>query len=107
MASINGLPPSRGAGANLVSGANRDNNVSQKNQVKESQTKQLVGQPSKVANAVAHSIKQLDESQIHRAQVQYDLPEGNARKAMEQYMDVMNRAKKEELAQLLGVDIYV
>ncbi|MDW2167201.1 chromosome partitioning protein ParA, partial [Vibrio sp. 2099] len=43
----------------------------------------------------------------HRAQVQYDLPEGNARKAMEQYMDVMNRAKKEELAQLLGVDIYV
>ncbi|NMT19098.1 chromosome partitioning protein ParA, partial [Vibrio parahaemolyticus] len=24
-----------------------------------------------------------------------------------QYMDVMNRAKKEELAQLLGVDIYV
>ncbi|HCG7376563.1 chromosome partitioning protein ParA [Vibrio parahaemolyticus] len=98
MASINGLPPS------LIPGTN---NVGKKGQVKKAQNKQSVGQPSKVANAVAHSIKQVDESQIHRAQVQYDLPEGNARKAMEQYMDVMNRAKKEELAQLLGVDIYV
>ncbi|MCA0935597.1 chromosome partitioning protein ParA [Vibrio alginolyticus] len=101
MASINGLPSS------LIPGANRTNKTSKKNQVKKSQTQQSVGQPSKVANAVAHSIKQVDESQIHRAQVQYDLPEGNGRKAMEQYMDVMNRARKEELAQLLGVDIYV
>ncbi len=101
MASINGLPPS------LIPGANRTSKTSKKNQVKKSQTQQPVGQPSKVANAVAHSIKQVDESQIHRAQVQYDLPEGNGRKAMEQYMDVMNRARKEELAQLLGVDIYV
>ncbi|MCF7482604.1 chromosome partitioning protein ParA [Vibrio sp. J1-1] len=101
MASINGLPPS------LITSATRTNKISKKNQVKKSQTKKSVGQPSKVADAVAHSIKQVDESQIHRAQVQYDLPEGNARKAMEQYMDVMNRAKKEELAQLLGVDIYV
>ncbi len=101
MASINGLPPS------TIPGTNRTNKVGKKGQVKKAQNKQSVGQPSKVANAVAHSIKQVDESQIHRAQVQYDLPEGNARKAMEQYMDVMNRAKKEELAQLLGVDIYV
>ncbi|AYO15279.1 chromosome partitioning protein ParA [Vibrio owensii] len=101
MASINGLPPA------LIPGANRTNKVGKKGQVKKAQDKQPVGQPSKVANAVAHSIKQVDESQIHRTQVQYDLPEGHARKAMEQYMDVMNRAKKEELAQLLGVDIYV
>ncbi|WP_372378130.1 chromosome partitioning protein ParA [Vibrio natriegens] len=101
MASINGLPPS------LIAGSTRTNKVSKKKQVKKSQIKQPVGQASKVASAVAHSIKQVDESQIHKAQVQYDLPEGNARKAMEQYMDVMNRAKKEELAQLLGVDIYV
>ncbi|WP_319536486.1 chromosome partitioning protein ParA [uncultured Vibrio sp.] len=101
MASINGLPPSQ------VSGANRANKVNKNNQLKKTQAQQSLGQPSKVADAVAHSIKQVDESQIHRAQVQYDLPEGNARKAMEQYMDVMNRAKKEELAQLLGVDIYV
>ncbi|MGP8306621.1 chromosome partitioning protein ParA [Vibrio sp. YIC-376] len=101
MASINGLPPS------FITSANRTDKVSKKSQVKKARTKQPIEQPSKVANAVAHSIKQVDESQIHRAQVQYDLPEGNARKAMEQYMDVMNRAKKEELAQLLGVDIYV
>ncbi len=101
MASINGLPPS------LIPGASRTNKTSKKRQVKTSQTQHSVGQPSKVANAVAHSIKQVDESQIQRAQVQYDLPEGNARKAMEQYMDIMNRARKEELAQLLGVDIYV
>ncbi len=84
MASINGLPPS------LVSGSNRTNKTSNKNQVKKSQAKQPVGQTSKVANAVAHSIKHVDEAQIHRAQVQYDLPEGNARKALEQYMDVIN-----------------
>ncbi len=99
MVSINGLPPA------IIPGAKRTNKVGKKGQVKKAQDKQSVGQPSKVANA--HSIKQVDESQIHRAQVQYDLPEGHARKAMEQYMDVMNRAKKEELAQLLGVDIYV
>ncbi|EEY44479.1 hypothetical protein VMA_002545 [Vibrio mimicus VM223] len=39
--------------------------------------------------------------------MQYDLPEGRARKAMEEYLDVMNQARKEELAQLLGVDIYI
>ncbi len=101
MASINGLPPA------LVPGANRTTKTNKKSQVKKSQQKQPVGQPSKVANAVAHSIKQVDESQIHRAQIQYDLPEGRARKAMEEYMGVMNQAKKEELARLLGVDIYI
>lgn len=101
MASIHGLPPS------LITGANRAKQVSKKEQVKKAQIKQPLGEPSKVANAVTHTIKQVDESQIHRAQVHYDLPEGSARKAMEQYMDVMNRAKKDQLAQLLGVDIYV
>ncbi|MDF5237719.1 chromosome partitioning protein ParA, partial [Vibrio parahaemolyticus] len=43
MASINGLPPS------LIPGANRTNKASQKKQVNKSQTKQPVGQPSKVA----------------------------------------------------------
>ena len=42
---------------------------------------------------------------IHKAQVQYDLPEGRGRRAMEEYMDVMNQAKKEELAKLIGVGI--
>ncbi|MGR5068577.1 MULTISPECIES: chromosome partitioning protein ParA [Vibrio] len=101
MASINGLPSA------LIPGANRTNKVAKNGKVKKAKNNQPVGHPSKVANAVAHSIKQVDESQIHRAQVQYDLPEGRGRKAMEEYMDIMNRAKKEELDQLFGVDIYV
>lgn len=66
-----------------------------------------VSSTSKVATAVAESIRQVNESDIHRAQVQYDLPEGRGRKAMEEYLNVMNQARKEELAQLLGVDIYI
>nr|AER30459.1 chromosome segregation ATPase [Vibrio mytili] len=101
MVSIKGLPPS------LVPGANRTHKARKKKQVQTSQTEKSINQPSKVANAVAHSIKHVDESQLHHAHIQYDLPEGNGRRAMEHYMDVMNRARKEELAQLLGVDLYI
>ncbi len=101
MSSINGLPPS------LIPGSQKTNKTSKRQQVKKSDQKQPVGQPSKVANAVAHTIRHVNESEIHKAQVQYDLPEGRSRKAMEEYMDVMNQAKKEELAKLLGVDIYI
>ncbi|MGD8108975.1 chromosome partitioning protein ParA [Vibrio sp. TRT 21S02] len=101
MVSINGLPPSQ------VPGSNRTNKTNKKNEVKKSQAQSQVGQPTKVANAVAHSIRQVKESDIHRAQIQYDLPEGQGRKAMEEYMNVMNQAKREELSQLLGVDIYI
>ncbi|AUI85662.1 chromosome partitioning protein ParA [Vibrio azureus] len=101
MSSINGLPPG------LIPGAHRTQKTQKKQQTKKTESKSSVGQPSKVANAVAHSIKHIDESHLHRAQVHYDLPEGHARKAMEQYMDIMNRSRKEELAQLMGVDIYV
>ncbi|MEZ8103736.1 chromosome partitioning protein ParA [Vibrionales bacterium C3R12] len=99
MASINGLPPS------IVPNTKK---TTRKNEVKKGQGSTSVGQPTKVANAVANSIKHVSESDIRDAQIQYDLPpEGRARKAMEQYMDVMNQAKREELAQLLGVDIYI
>lgn len=100
MVSINGLPPS-------VPGPNRANKTNKKNEVKKSADKTAVGQPTKVANAVAHSIRHVNESDIHKAQVQYDLPEGRGRKAMEEYMGVMNQAKRDELSQLLGVDIYI
>lgn len=56
---------------------------------------------------MAHSIRHVNESDIHKAQVQYDLPEGQGRKAMEEYMNVMNQSKRDELSQLLGVDIYI
>lgn len=100
MVSINGLPPS-------VPGPNRANRTNKKNEVKKSSEKTPVSQPSKVANAVAHSIRQVNESDLHKAQVQYDLPEGRGRKAMEEYMSVMTQAKRDELSQMLGVDIYI
>ncbi|ELY5144294.1 chromosome partitioning protein ParA [Vibrio vulnificus] len=101
MASINGLPPV------IIPGTQRTNKSSNKRKVAKNQQQQAVGQTSKVANAVAHSIQNVKESDIHKAQIQYDLPEGQARRAMQEYMDVMNQAKREELAQLLGVDIYI
>ncbi|MGF1908224.1 chromosome partitioning protein ParA [Vibrio kasasachensis] len=100
MVSINGLPPS-------IPSSNKTNRVSKKNEVRKSQQKQDVGQPSKVANAVAHTIRHVQESDIHQAQIQYDLPEGRNRKALEEYMRVMNQAKRDELIQMLGVDIYI
>ncbi|KGY11975.1 chromosome partitioning protein ParA [Vibrio tubiashii] len=100
MVSINGLPPS-------LPGPNKANKANKKSEVKKSEDKSPVSQPTKVANAVAHSIRHVSESEIHRAQVQYDLPEGRSRKAMEEYMDVMHQAKREELSQMLGVDIYI
>ncbi|MCZ4293766.1 chromosome partitioning protein ParA [Vibrio sinaloensis] len=100
MVSINGLPPS-------VPGPNRANKANKKNEVKKSSDKTPVSQPSKVANAVAHSIRHVSDSELHKAQVQYDLPEGRGRKAMEEYMNVMTQAKRDELSQMLGVDIYI
>lgn len=100
MVSINGLPPS-------IPGSRKTNRVGKKNEVKKAQQKGDVSQPSKVANAVAHTIRHVQESDIHKAQIQYDLPEGRSRKAMEEYMRVMNQAKRDELIQMLGVDIYI
>ncbi|MFA0470684.1 chromosome partitioning protein ParA [Vibrio sp. 10N.222.51.E8] len=101
MVSINNLPPSS------IGSTSKPNRIKKKEQAKKSDASTSVGQPTKVANAVSHSIRQVKESELHKAQIQYDLPEGRGRKAMEEYMDVMNQAKKEELAKLIGVDIYI
>ncbi|WP_117233365.1 chromosome partitioning protein ParA [Vibrio maerlii] len=101
MVSINGLPPARIPSTSSSQKARKNSKVNQSKEMRE------VGHTSKVANAVSHTIKQLNESDLHRAQVQYDLPEGRSRKAMEEYMDVMNHSRKEELAKMLGVDIYI
>ena len=100
MVSINGLPPS-------IPGPNRANKANKKNEANKSQNQSSVSQPSKVANAVAHSIRHVNESDIHKAQVQYDLLEGRGRKAMQEYLNVLNQNKREELSQMLGVDIYI
>nr|AER30466.1 chromosome segregation ATPase [Vibrio cyclitrophicus] len=101
MVSIKGLPPCS------VPRLLRTDRTIKRMKVKKVDAKTSVGQPTRVANAVSHSIRHVNESEIHKAQVQYDLPEGRGRRAMEQYMDVMNRAKKEELAKLIGVVLYI
>ena len=101
MAAINGLPPA------IIPGSSKSSRVNKNKGVSKGQRKAEATQPSKVANAVAHTIRHVPESDLHRAQVQYDLPEGRSRKAMEEYMRVMNQAKREELMQLIGVDIYI
>lgn len=100
MVSINGLPAA-------IPGLKKANKASKQSKVNKSQSQQSTSQPSKVANAVAHTIRHVQESDLHKAQIQYDLPEGRSRKALEEYMRVMNQAKRDELIQLLGVDIYI
>ncbi len=99
MASINGLPPSLGP----VSSSSRA--ISKKDKTAKADT--AVSKPNKVARAVSSSIHHVDNAEFEKSRLQYDLPEGRGRQAMEQYWNVLNQAKREELAQMLGVDIYI
>jgi hypothetical protein len=63
--------------------------------------------PNAVASAVALSVKAMKSADYQQSQVQYDSPEGKSRKALEAYFGVMSQAKREELAQMLGVDMYI
>jgi hypothetical protein len=60
-----------------------------------------------VASAVALSVKAMKNADYQQSQVQYDLPEGKSRQAMQAYFDVMSQDKREALSQMLGVDMYV
>ncbi|GMQ45725.1 chromosome partitioning protein ParA [Vibrio sp. 10N] len=102
MVSINGLPS--------IPNQRKTQKANSKKAVSKASTSQPTSQSTqvtKVAQAVAHSVKHLSDADMAKAQVQYDLPEGRSKKALEEYMNVMNRAKREELQQLLGVDIYI
>lgn len=102
MVSINGLPPS------LVSNTNKARKASKKRaQETSAQDESAVSKTTKVANAVAQSIRNVAESEIHYSNLQYDYPPGENRKAMSHYLDVLNQSKREELARLIGVDIYI
>lgn len=98
MVTINGLSPTR---------VPNTNKAKKKSLSKKDKSENQVVKSTKVAEAVAHSIRQVKASDIEKAQIQYDLPPGGSRKAMEEYMDILNQARKEELAQLIGVDIYI
>ena len=79
MTSINGLPPSIGS-------LSQTKKTNKKNELKKSLTTAPTAQPSKVANAVANSIRSISDADYSNAQLQYDLPQGRSRKAMEEYM---------------------
>jgi hypothetical protein len=81
--------------------------LNKKRGVKPDKDKGEASQPSQLARAVSHSIRHADEADIERARVQYDLPEGHSRKAMQEYMHVFNQARRDELSQLVGVDLYI
>lgn len=99
MVSIQGLPPA------IV---HKQRAAQKKKSVAEEGTGQEVSaEASQAATALAHSVKTMDPAEYAQAQVQYDLPEGKSRDALAQYFDVMNQAKREELAKLMGVDIYI
>ncbi|MDB1124508.1 chromosome partitioning protein ParA [Vibrio algarum] len=98
MVTINGLTPAV---------IQKNQKAAKKGALKKEQAGGSVVQTTKVAAAVSQSIRQLSESELEKVQIQYDLPEGQSRKAMEEYMDIYNRSKKEELAKLIGVDIYI
>jgi hypothetical protein len=63
MASINGLPPV------VVPNTNK---TQKQSKVKKNDWKQPTSQPTKVADAVAKTIRHVNESDIHKAQIQYD-----------------------------------
>ncbi|WP_413284013.1 chromosome partitioning protein ParA [Vibrio sp. MA40-2] len=98
MVTVNGLTPA------IVQ---RNHKAHNKSALKNSDAQNNNNQTSKVASAVSQSIRVVSESDLEKVELQYDLPEGYSRKAMEQYMDVFHHAKKEHLAKLMGVDIYI
>lgn len=105
MVSVNGLPPSR------INPTNASSKAKGKGKVQKGKEVAAPAQPTKVATAVSHSINAISEadiqSQVNSSRVHYDLPEGRNRQAMEEYMNVMNQTRKDELARMLGVDIYI
>ncbi|MDC0611547.1 chromosome partitioning protein ParA [Vibrio sp.] len=103
MVSINGLPPS--------SGLSRTNKASRSKKSHDAQTSSSEAssstQPTRVASAVSQSLRTMNEAEIEGNRIQYDLPEGKSRRALEEYYAIYNQAKRDELAQMLGVDIYI
>jgi hypothetical protein len=52
-------------------------------------------------------IRMASEDRINQTRVQYDLPEGSSRQAMQEYLNVANQSRRDELEQLVGVDLYI
>lgn len=105
MVSIQGMPP---AVTQNTQGVKQ-----QKSVTPISIDKPLNTEVTKVATAVVRGIESetrngltLAEKDHAHANIQYDLPEGKSRQALEQYMNVFHQEKRDELSRLMGVDIY-
>lgn len=108
MVSINGLPPSQIPASSRSQRANRTEKRKGVNATSAATSETAaVEQPNKVAHAVSTVIQQMDASALHNAQLHYDLPSGRGRQAMDAYLQVMTQAQRDQLKQLLGVDIYI
>lgn len=103
MVSINGLPPSSG-----LPKPNRTSKArGQDNKPSSTSGSKPATHPTAVAEAVSRSLQSIDEAELENNRLQYDLPERKSRKALEEYYAVFNQAKRDELNQMLGVDIYI
>ena len=67
----------------------------------------ITTQPSVVAKAVAKSVRDPELIRDAHSKIQYDQPEGKHRQALDSYMGVMYQSRKDELSELVGVDVYV
>ncbi|OOE77031.1 hypothetical protein [Salinivibrio sp. ML290] len=73
-------------------------------------TRKQTPRTTQVAKAVRQRVDPAAIAQAEQAKqayVQYDLPDGRGRQAMASYFAVLNQARREELINLVGVDIYV
>ncbi|MGF1763778.1 chromosome partitioning protein ParA [Aliivibrio kagoshimensis] len=105
MVSIQGMPPAITPNTQSVK--------QQKSVVPIATDRPLNTEATKVATAVVRGIESgtrhdltLSEKEHAQAHIQYDLPEGKSRQALEQYMNVFHQEKRDELSRLMGVDIY-
>ncbi|MFD2180083.1 chromosome segregation ATPase [Veronia pacifica] len=60
-----------------------------------------------VARAVSKGLKNPEMAGDAYQQIHYDRPDGRGQNALASYHDVQNQAKREQLEDLFGVDIYV
>lgn len=71
------------------------------------QASETITEPNQLAKAVSQGIRNPELAGQAHQHIQYDLPDGRGRNALASYMDVLHQAKREELAALVGVDVYV
>jgi hypothetical protein len=63
-------------------------------------------QSAVITGGVSKSVPSPDVILNARANIQYDQPEGINREALDSYLGVMHQNKRDELSNLVGVDLY-